>query len=129
MTCVRCGAVFDGSFCPRCGAPAAASPTSFAAPPAPVGWPCPRCGTMFSGSWTHDAWGTASTSAYQAAGGHADGFLEMRLCGTNARSYWRQSFNVGGSQAYTRSVHVDLQIVGGLTSGRLIVSVDSSISA
>src|SRR5437870_1193294 len=51
MTCVRCGAVFDGSFCPRCGAPAAASPTSFAAPPAPVGWPCPRCGTLFSGNF------------------------------------------------------------------------------
>src|SRR5436309_1668148 len=51
MACVRCGAVFDGSFCPRCGAPAAASPTSFAAPPALVGWPCPRCGTLFSGNF------------------------------------------------------------------------------
>src|SRR5439155_1632146 len=40
-----------------------------------------------------------------------------------------QSFNVGGSQPYTGSVHLDLQIVGGLTSGRLIVSVDSSNSA
>src|SRR5438552_1687877 len=206
MACVRCGAVFDGSFCPRCGAPAAASPTSFAAPPAPVGWPCPRCGTLFSGNfcprcglpmgawaarppprssmrpvlsilwtmalvafvafaltdfaglavsptlivpgiqgiqsgqtvnsgmefsgnWTHDSWGTASTSSYQASGGHPDGFLEMRLFGTNARGYWWQSFNVGGSQPYTGSVHLDLQIVGGLTSGRLIVSVDSSISS
>src|SRR5438477_300169 len=206
MACVRCGAVFDGSFCPRCGAPAAASPTSFAAPPAPVGWPCPRCGTLFSGNfcprcglpmgawaarppprssmrpvlsilwtmalvafvafaltdfaglavsptlivpgiqgiqsgqtvnsgmefsgnWTHDSWGTASTSSYQASGGHPYGFLEMRLFGTNARGYWWQSFNVSGSQPYTGSVHLDLQIVGGLTSGQLIVSVDSSNSA
>src|SRR2546430_127650 len=206
MVCSRCGAVFDGSFCPRCGAPAAVSPTSFAAPPAPVGWPCPRCGTLFSGTscprggpptgawaarppprssmrpvlsilwtlalvafvafaltdfaglavsptlivpgiqgiqsgqtvnsgmdfsgnWTHDSWGTASTSSYQASGGHPDGFLEMRLFGTGARGYWWQSFNVGGSQPYTGSVHLDLRIVGGLTSGQLIVSVDSSNSA
>ena len=86
-------------------------------------------GMEFSGNWTHDSWGTASTSSYQASGGHPDGFLEMRLFGTNARGYWWQSFNVGGSQPYTGSVHLDLQIVGGLTSGRLIVSVDSSNSA
>src|SRR2546423_4048576 len=206
MVCSRCGAVFDGSFCPRCGAPAAVSPTSFAAPPAPVGWPCPRCGTLFSGNfcprcglpmgawaarppprssmrpvlsvlwtlalvafvafaltdfaglavsptlivpgiqgiqsgqtvnsgmdfsgnWTHDSWGMASTSSYQATGGHPDGFLEMRLFGTGDRGYWWQSFNVSGSQPYTGSVHLDLQIVGGLTSGHLIVSVDSSNSA
>src|SRR5438309_6170985 len=51
MVCSRCGAVFDGSFCPRCGAPAAAPLPSFTIPPAPVGWPCPRCGTLFSGNY------------------------------------------------------------------------------
>src|SRR5437867_1428288 len=48
MQCVRCGATFDGSFCPRCGtpAPATALPAGYAAS---SGWPCPRCGTVFRG--------------------------------------------------------------------------------
>src|SRR5436853_5274721 len=180
MVCSRCGAVFDGSFCPRCGAPVAAPLPSFTIPPAPVGWPCPRCGTLFSGNfcprcglpmgawaarppprssmrpvlsilwtlalvafvafaltdfaglavsptlvvpgiqgiqsgqtvnggmefsgnWTHDSWGTASTSSYQATGGHPDGFIEMRLFGTNARGYRWQSINVGGYTLYKDS--------------------------
>jgi Type II CAAX prenyl endopeptidase Rce1-like len=37
--------MFEGRFCPRCGAPAVA------APPAPSGWPCPRCGTLFLGNF------------------------------------------------------------------------------
>src|SRR2546426_837037 len=52
MQCVRCGAIFEGRFCPRCGAPAMASAP---APPdpsaAPMGWPCPRCGTLFRGNF------------------------------------------------------------------------------
>src|SRR2546426_8612282 len=51
MQCVRCGALFDGRFCPRCGTPAMASAPSFAAPPSPAGWPCPRCGTLFIGNF------------------------------------------------------------------------------
>src|SRR2546422_1372455 len=45
MQCARCGAIFEGRFCPRCGAPA------IAAPVAPMGLPCPRCGTLFRGTF------------------------------------------------------------------------------
>ncbi len=45
MQCVRCGAMSEGRFCPRCGAP------TVAAPPASTGWPCPRCGTLFLGNF------------------------------------------------------------------------------
>src|SRR2546428_522146 len=45
MQCARCGAIFEGRFCPRCGAPA------IAAPVAPMGLPCPRCGTLFRGNF------------------------------------------------------------------------------
>src|SRR2546430_8377569 len=204
MQCVRCGALFDGRFCPRCGTPAMASAPSFAAPPSPAGWPCPRCGTLFignfcprcglpmgawaarappssmrpvlsvlwtlaiiafivfavtdfaglavsptlivpgiqgiqsgqtvnsgmdfNGNWTFDSWGTASTPSYQATGGNQGGFLDMTLFGTGARGFWMQPFRVDGSLPYTASVRLDLEIVGGLTSGRLIVSVDSSSS-
>src|SRR3989454_8058042 len=55
-------------------------------------------GMDFNGNWTFDSWGTASTSSYQATGGHPDGFLEMRLFGTNARGSRWQSFNVGGPE-------------------------------
>src|SRR5205809_7193950 len=45
MQCVRCGASFEGRFCPRCGAPAVAMAA------APMEWPCPRCGTLFRGNF------------------------------------------------------------------------------
>src|SRR3990170_487903 len=45
MQCSRCGAAFDGHFCPRCGAPAPASSTPSAA------WPCARCGTLHAGNF------------------------------------------------------------------------------
>src|SRR6059036_2768982 len=45
MQCARCGAIFEGRFCPRCGAPA------MAVPAASMGWPCPRCGTLFRGNF------------------------------------------------------------------------------
>jgi len=48
MQCARCGAIFEGRFCPRCGAPA--TDTATAAQPA-QGWPCPRCGTVFLGNF------------------------------------------------------------------------------
>src|SRR6059058_4285446 len=48
MQCVRCGAIFEGRFYPRCGAPAMAAP---AAQGEPMGWPCPRCGTLFRGNF------------------------------------------------------------------------------
>src|SRR6058998_1089684 len=45
MQCARCGAIFEGRFCPRCDAPA------MAVPAASMGWPCPRCGTLFRGNF------------------------------------------------------------------------------
>src|SRR5438309_9468347 len=52
MQCVRCGAIFEGRFCPRCGAPAMAAATGAPAPQAaPMGLPCPRCGTLFRGNF------------------------------------------------------------------------------
>src|SRR3989442_8601035 len=48
MVCARCGTAFEGRFCPKCGAPAAAS-----APAAPQWTPpgvrCSRCGTVYAG--------------------------------------------------------------------------------
>src|SRR3972149_1273435 len=41
MACTRCGAVFEGRFCPRCGTPVTAA----------AEWPCPRCGTSYAGSF------------------------------------------------------------------------------
>src|SRR2546427_148094 len=85
-------------------------------------------GMDFNGNWTFDSWGTASTPSYQATGGNQGGFLDMTLFGTGARGFWMQPFRVDGSLPYTASVRLDLEIVGGLTSGRLLVSVDSSSS-
>lgn len=48
MLCPRCGAVFEGNFCPRCGTPATPSP---AAPAPAFGGPCPRCGTVYQGNF------------------------------------------------------------------------------
>ncbi|HYS72346.1 MAG TPA: hypothetical protein VEM95_07975, partial [Thermoplasmata archaeon] len=205
MQCVRCGAAFDGSFCPRCGtpAPATAPPAAVAAAP---GWPCPRCGTVFrghfcprcglptaawayrsppspsggrsvlsilwtlamvgflvlaltdfaallwsptmvvpgiqgiesganvnggldfDGNWTFDPWGTGSSRAYQSAGGNPDGYIEMTLPTSGARGFWWQAFRVDGSVPFAAIVRLDVQITGTLTSGRLLVSVDSSMS-
>jgi len=85
-------------------------------------------GMDFNGNWTFDSWGTGSTPSYQPTGGNPGGFLEMTLFGTGARGYWMQPFRVDGSLPYTGSVRLDVEIVGGLTSGRLLVSVDSSSS-
>src|SRR5438093_939892 len=208
MQCVRCGAIFEGRFCPRCGAPAMASAP---APPdpsaAPMGWPCPRCGTLFrgnfcprcglptaawayrppatpsggrtvlsvlwtialvgfiifvitdfaalvaapayvvpgiqaigsgntvnsgfgfdAGNWTFDPLGTGSVGTYRSAGGNPGGFLEMSLPSSGAHGYWWQAFRVDGSVPFTGAVHLDVEISGGLTSGRLIVAVDGANS-
>ena len=201
MQCVRCGASFEGRFCPRCGAPAVAVAA------APMEWPCPRCGTLFRGNfcprcglptaawayrpppppsggrsvlsvlwtlalvgfivfvvtdfaalvaspafvvpgiqairsdqtvnsafdfdasnWTFDQWGSASSAAYRSAGGNLDGFLEMTLPNSGARGYWWQAFRVEGSLPFTGAVRLDIEITGALTSGRLIVAVDSANS-
>ncbi len=47
MVCPRCGAVFEGNFCPYCGT--AAAPQA----PATPGYqgPCPRCGTVYAGNF------------------------------------------------------------------------------
>src|SRR6266702_6949995 len=203
MQCARCGAIFEGRFCPRCGAPA------MAVPAASMGWPCPRCGTLFrgnfcprcglptaawgyrpppppsggrsvlsvlwtlalvgfiifvitdfaalvaapafvvpgiqairsgqtvnsgldfdTGNWTFNAWGTGSSSTYRSAGGNQGGYLEMTLPSSGARGYWWQAFEVpvGASLPFAAVVRLDVQITGPLTSGRLLVSVDSSTS-
>jgi hypothetical protein len=85
-------------------------------------------GMDFDGNWTFDQWGSASSRSYHTTGGNPDGFIEMTLFGSGTHGYWWQSFDVSGSQPYTGSVRLDVQIVGGLTSGRLLVSVDSSNS-
>src|SRR5881296_2534853 len=201
MQCARCGAIFEGRFCPRCGAPA------IAAPVAPMGLPCPRCGTLFrgnfcprcglptaawgyrplpppaggrsvlsvlwtlamvgflifvitdfaalvvaptvvvpgiqsirsgqtvnsgfdfdAGNWTFDPSGTGASGAYRSAGGNLGGFLEMTLPSAGAHGYWWQAFRVDGSVPFTGAVHLDVEISGGLTSGRLIVAVDGANS-
>src|SRR5438132_11401532 len=201
MQCARCGAIFEGRFCPRCGAPA------IAAPVAPMGLPCPRCGTLFrgnfcprcglptaawayrppgassggrtvlsslwtiglvgfiifvitdfaalvaapayvvpgiqtigsgqtvnsgfdfdAGNWTFDPLGTGSVGTYRSAGGNPGGFLEMSLPSSGAHGYWWQAFRVDGSVPFTGAVHLDIEIAGGLTSGRLVVAVDSANS-
>jgi hypothetical protein len=82
----------------------------------------------FDGNWTFDSWGTGSSPSYQSSGGNPGGFIEMTLFGTGARGYYWQPFDVSGSRPYTASVRLDLRIGGGLTSGRLLVSVDSALS-
>lgn len=50
MLCPRCGAVFEGNFCPVCGTPAPRSNPPLA-PPAPAYGSCPRCGAVFIGNF------------------------------------------------------------------------------
>src|SRR5216117_500252 len=83
-------------------------------------------GMDFNGNWSFDSWGTASSPSYQGSGGNPGGFIEMTLFGTGARGYFWQAFDVSGSRPYTGAVRLDLRIAGGLTSGRLLVSVDGS---
>ena len=168
--CPRCGTLFRGNFCPRCGLPTAAwayrppaTPsggrtvlsilwtlalvgfiifviTDFAALVAAPAYVVPGIQTIGSGqtvnsgfdfdagNWTFDPLGTGSAGIYRSAAGHPDGFLDMSLPSSGARGYWWQAFRVDGSVPFTGAVHLDLQISGGLTSGRLIVAVDSANS-
>lgn len=62
MECARCGAVFEGRFCPRCGAPSnATAPAATGAP----GWPCPRCGTEFRGNFCPQCGLSTAAWSYQ----------------------------------------------------------------
>ena len=86
-------------------------------------------GLDFDGNWSFDAWGgTGSSPTYQSAGGNPDGYIEMTLPASGARGFWWQSFRVDGSVPFAAIVQLDVQIAGTLTSGRLLVSVDSSMS-
>ncbi len=51
MVCLRCGAVFEGNFCPVCGTPAPPSTAARAAPAPAYRGTCPRCGTVFVGNY------------------------------------------------------------------------------
>jgi hypothetical protein len=82
----------------------------------------------YNGNWTFNSWGTAATPSYQSSGGNPGGFIGMTLVGSGSRGYWIQAFQVDGSTPYTANVRLDIEILGGLTQGRLIVSVDSSNS-
>ena len=81
-----------------------------------------------AGNWTFDPLGTGSVGTYRSAGGNPGGFLEMSLPSSGARGYWWQAFRVDGSVPFTGAAHLDLEIGTGLTSGRLIVAVDSANS-
>lgn len=83
-------------------------------------------GIDFQGNWTANPWNGGSILTYQNAGGNPGGFLEMTLPGSGAKGYWMQSFRVAGAVPFTAAVRLDIQIVGGLTAGRLMVSVDSA---
>ncbi len=86
-------------------------------------------GLDFDGNWTFDAWGgTGSSPAYQSTGGNPDGYIEMTLPTSGSRGFWWQPFRVDGSVPFAAVVRLDVQIAGPLTSGRLLVSVDSSMS-
>ncbi len=169
--CPRCGTLFRGNFCPRCGLPTAA--WAYRPPPAPSGgrsvlsvlWTLALVGFIVfvitdfaalvaapayvvpgiqaigsgqtvnsglefdAGNWTFDPLGTGSSAAYRSAGGNPSGFLEMTLPSSGAQGYWWQTFRVEGSVPFTGAVRLDVEIAGqGLTSGRLIVTVDSANS-
>src|SRR5437899_1005167 len=81
-----------------------------------------------AGNWTFDPLGTGSVGTYRSAGGNPGGFLEMSLPSSGAHGYWWQAFRVDGSVPFTGAVHLDVEISGGLTSGRLIVAVDGANS-
>jgi len=80
----------------------------------------------YQGNWTPNTWNSGSVLTYQNAGGNSGGFLEMSLPGPGAKGYWMQSFRVEGSAPYSAAVRLDIEIVGGLTAGRLLVAVDSA---
>jgi len=47
MVCARCGTAFEGRFCPNCGTPATAPPSTTSAGTPSV--QCSRCGTLYAG--------------------------------------------------------------------------------
>jgi Type II CAAX prenyl endopeptidase Rce1-like len=85
-------------------------------------------GMDFNGNWDFNPWNAGSSSSYQSSGGNTGPFMQMTLFGSTARGYFTQPFSVDGSLPYTGSVRLDVEIIGGLTSGRLLVWVDSSNS-
>ncbi len=81
-------------------------------------------GLDFDGNWSFFPSGGA-TSAYQSIGGNPGGYLEMTLP-AGARGFWMQEFQVAGSLPFAAAVQLDMLVTGPLTSGQLLVSVDSS---
>lgn len=73
MACPRCGAVFEGNFCPQCGAPAAPP----AGTPAGFAVKCPRCGTPYHGNFCPRC-GLAAGAAPYAPSPQARGGSDLR---------------------------------------------------
>ncbi len=63
MVCPRCGAAFEGNFCPQCGMPSAAP----AAPALAFSVTCPRCGETFQGHFCPRCGLPAGATPYAAA--------------------------------------------------------------
>ncbi len=63
MLCPRCGAAFEGNFCPQCGLPATTAPAARAAVP---GVACPRCGAVYQGNFCPRCGLPAAFPAYGA---------------------------------------------------------------
>jgi membrane protease YdiL (CAAX protease family) len=81
-------------------------------------------GLDFNGNWTFDPWGSPATGQYEGSGGNPGGFLETTLPGTTAEGFWFQAFSVAGSVPFAARISLDIQILGGLGSGELLVAVD-----
>ncbi len=167
--CPRCGTLFRGNFCPRCGLPTSA--WAYRPPTSPSGgrsvlsvlWTLAlvafivfvitdfagllwspgavvpgiegiqsgqtvNSGLDFNGNWTFISSGVGSTGSYQSTGGNPGGFLQMTVSRVGASGYWMQPFRVAGSMPFTGVARLDVEVVGGLTTGRLLVFVDNSSS-
>ncbi len=74
MACPRCGASFEGNFCPQCGTPAGTAPAP-SAPPLAYTVTCPRCGTPYQGNFCPRCGLPAGAAPYApapAVGGYSD---------------------------------------------------------
>lgn len=79
--------------------------------------------------WAFSGYGSPpAQGSYQAVGGNLDGFLEITLPSSNAIGYWTQAFEISGSEPYTGSVQLDVDVTLGpnVSRGILLVHVSPS---